>query len=428
MSDEIRVPSQAASVFEAVRKAQEESVEIVKVIVEEDFREPAEAWPLELQAPSPTTKGGGGFRSLEVVGPPGRTACLHDIALEAAGPVGSGATVTLRGFSVRGQVSLNGQGCILEDCEVRNGIEIQVLGAAAVRQCSVGPGRRGIHIRGRALVEDVDVQSCDIGICVLGNLPVIIRNSRFSKCAAAAIVVHCSLPRGVGSVLRLAPTIERTNSIDSCGHSHELLVQIDGAQPLIVNEWPLPAATTYTVLRLRGGSVQIEAISETTLQVVDEESTGKARPKRRKRQKCTTSAEKDDTAYVTAKDSAPVIGPAWARDALGIDDSEGILTEEKVRHAYRYKAREVHPDKHPETLGEDVCDVKKTKVRSAKKFHRVTAAREALLLSLTKTDESPCGTGEVACGSRSAFRTKKGARTGRVRPRGAARAQQVWTV
>merc|ERR1712151_47916 len=108
----------------------------------------------------------------------------------------------LTGVTVRGQVQLSGQGCILEDCTVHHGIEVDSTGANAIRRCTVKSERIGIAIHGALTLEESEISCCGVGVCLYGNPLAFLRHNKLSQNAVAAIVIHCNMPAEEGSLLR----------------------------------------------------------------------------------------------------------------------------------------------------------------------------------------------------------------------------------
>ena len=105
-----------------------------------EHHEPREAWPLELTL--------GLLQRLEVVASNSK---LGDLHLAATAP----KQLHLRGVAC-GDVLLDGDGCLLEDCQLRS-VEVTQLGAGVVRNCTVGPSRVGATLRGAVGLEQMEI-------------------------------------------------------------------------------------------------------------------------------------------------------------------------------------------------------------------------------------------------------------------------------
>lgn len=361
---ELTVPIDAASIAEALEVGRKRGTE-VRVLLEPGFSEPPEAWPLELAASAE-------LQSLEVIGPEDRGASIRDVTLTTEEFIGS--TITLRNVVVRGELTLNGSGCTLDNCEARFGIEIGHLGACAVRGCDVRSRRLGIAVRGGATIEGSTITSCPIGICIYGNPEVVLERNVLRSCSAAAVVMHPVLIPEVGECTTLATLVKDPNTIEDCGRSFEVHVDVPGVQALdFYDEWPLKAAQ-HTIQNSRFGSVVVKVDDAGTgLHVVAVELAA-PRPEKERKRRRREAAEEPASAKTAERKKAKKGNAAepggWARVVLGLEEEDVIdLTEKKLSAAYRRKAREVHPDKQ-------LC---KTKQLEVERFHEVTAAYEALL-------------------------------------------------
>ncbi|CAK0826204.1 unnamed protein product, partial [Prorocentrum cordatum] len=381
MAVELSVPTDAPSVEAALEVARQRgSPEVGDA--EEGHSEPAQAWPLELQA---SASGPDTLRRIEVLGPPGRAASVRDVGLDAHGsaePGGEEVRVVLRGVVVRGCAVLGGRGCELEDCEVRCGVEVGNEGAGVVRGCSIRARRVGVSVRGPVVLEGNEVDGCDVGVGIYGNPAAELRGNTLRGCRAAAVMLHCSLGSQEGCTLQLAPVLASSNALEGCGRQVEVCVEVEGAVPLSFEQWPLPPGPR-TARRLRGGGcVEVEVVDEQTLQVVGAEGPGEGaggqqRAPRKRRRAVTERAE-------AAEAGGPLAtGPAWALEALGI--SADGATAGQLRAAYRRRARQVHPDKQG---AESTAQV----------FHEVTAAYEAAQRALAA--EAPAEPGPAGAGRR----------------------------
>lgn len=107
-----------------------------------EHHEPREAWPLELTL--------GALERLEIFG--SHDCKLGDLHLLATAP----KQLHLRTVAC-GDVLLDGDGCVLEDCQLRS-LEVAEQGAAAVRKCRLGPGRVGATLRGAVALEQIEVK------------------------------------------------------------------------------------------------------------------------------------------------------------------------------------------------------------------------------------------------------------------------------
>lgn len=388
MRVKIKVPIEAASIEEALKNARSSQADEVVIHLEPNFEEPREAWPLELES----GVGSGSFRVVEVCGPASRAATVCDVDLRARGPRGEGPSVALRSVVVRGCATLSGAGCLLEDCEVRHGVEVSAAGAAGVRHCTVRSNRLGISVRGPVPLESNFIENCSIGICLYDNAAATLKDNELSGNSVGGVVLHGSMAADVGSELRLAVGMEDDDAV-------EVNVEVDGASPLSFQGWPLLAGSQRTP-RLRGGYVEVEVVDASTLRVVGFDAPP-PRTKRRKRSRQEAAAPVAGSETLSA-----VAGPPWALDVLGLSDASTTLTLGQVRRAYRLKAREVHPDKQPsgDTLRQPGNNTREGAVDEDEKhdeedeeiveprppltgavagrFHEVTAAYEALLDSL----------------------------------------------
>merc|ERR1712048_67111 len=115
----------------------------------------------------------------------------------------------------------------------------------------------------------------------------------------------------------------------------------------------------------------LKAENNNTLKVVDVDKPARKERKAKRRKK---------------HENGTAIEPSWALDVLGLTEAGCGLTLKKLQHAYRCKAREVHPDKHPcharEADGSEEAEVNASCAGDGAAFHRVTAAYEALSVSL----------------------------------------------
>lgn len=327
---EIEVPEQEASIAEALDKAIKCAASTLVVKLQSDFHEPRDAFPLEIQANTTNPI------SIEVIGPSEGVATIGDVALTASGPSKSGPSVVLRNVTVRGSTCVNGQGCVIEGCDVQHGIEIGAEGVEMITKCNISSMRHGVMIHGPALLTENVIQAENIGVCIYGNLMAILRGNQFCRCNAAGVVVHCNSSGEAGSVLQLAPQIHATNAFQTYGHHHEVNLDIDGAMSLSFNEWPMPVGK-HMVEGRRGGQVTVEVEDGNTLRVVEvQKSEQTSSKKRRKRQRRT--AQPDCEPILSEKET-------WARKVLGLPDTTLQLTMKQVQSAYRRSARQVHPDK-----------------------------------------------------------------------------------
>ncbi|CAE7191380.1 argA [Symbiodinium necroappetens] len=340
---ELSVPGDATTLSDAIRLGRQRCKAGASLLVKlaAEHREPQEAWPLEI-----VLQEGDCLGRLSVTGATNSPARLGDVQLAS-----TDAALCMR-HVVCGSLTIDGVGCVLEDCEAQS-IEIGTRGADAVRRCRVQGGRVALAAQGPVRLEGLEVVDSVIGVSINGNFAVEVHRCCFTRCSAAAIVSHVDLPADKEAEVR--PVLKMSdNLLEDCTRNLEVRVQLPCAESLIFDRLPL-AAGSYEVPRRSKSSweVQVSDLGVVSWRCAPVAEPGPRRRRRKEKERnAAEAAESDDTTRRKFTDDE-----AWACKILGLRRN-AAATPREVRAAYRKKAREVHPDKQAEPMvGPSFLDV-----------------------------------------------------------------------
>lgn len=343
----LAVPSDVSNLKDAIEegraRCEESGIKTMRITLGIDHAEPKEAWPLELTL----QRGQGCPQQLEILGPLCGSAKLGDVQLVAKSPS------ALRLCNVTcGNVSLDGDGCMLENCQARS-IEVSENGAGAVCNCRVMHSRIGLQLRGAVEVDSITISDSVIGISVHGNLDVALRTCQLHRCSAAGLVFHVEMPMDKDAMLTPLLRLDGC-SIEDCARDLEVWLHVAGAEALSFDEFPIPSGEHEVVRRGQNWKLKADDGVISWLERPSPEPAERRRKRRKVRQTQETTSFSQTPSFS--------VGPekAWACDLLGLDRKQ--LTLQQLGAAYRRKAREVHPDKQ------------RSSSESTSSFHEVSAA------------------------------------------------------